>query len=49
MRNEINSIFRKVLEKIGQSSTLIFRLNHKNSDNVIDETVEAERKQVLQN
>ena len=49
MRNEINSIFRKVLEKIGPSSTLIFRLNHKNSGNIIDGTVEAERKQVLQN
>ena len=49
MGNENNSLFRKVIEKIGRLSTLIFLLNHKTSDNIIDGTVQAERKQVLQN
>ena len=48
MGNEINSFFRKILEKIGPLSTLIFPLNHKNSDKIIGvEAVEAEQKQVL--
>ena len=37
-----------MLEKIGRLSTVIFLLNHKNSNNVIDGTVEAAWKQVLQ-
>ena len=47
MRNEINSNSEKCL--IGRLSTLIFRLNHKNSDKIIAGTAEAERIQVLQN
>ena len=49
MGDEINSFFRKMLEKMGRLSTLIFLLNHKNSDNIIGGSVEIERKQVLQN
>ena len=33
----------KSLKKIYRLSTLIFLLNHKNSDNIINGTVEAER------
>ena len=36
----------KCLKKIGRLSTVIFRLNHKNSD-IMDKTVKAERKLVL--
>ena len=49
MGDEINSFFRKMLEKMGLLSTLIFLLNDKNSDNIIGASVEIERKQVLQN
>ena len=41
MGNEINSFFRKVLEKIGRLFNLIFLLNHINLDNMIDGTVES--------
>ena len=37
-----------MLEKIGRLSTVIFLLNHKNSNNIIDGTVEAAWKQVFQ-
>ena len=40
---------KKCLKKLGRLSTLIFLLNHKHSDNIIDGIVEAERKQVLEN
>ena len=45
MGNEINSFFRKELEKVGRLSTFMFQLNHKNQDNIIGGTVGAERKQ----
>ena len=40
------SLTEKCLKKIGRLCALIFRLNHKNSDNFIDETLEAIRTQV---
>ena len=41
MGNEINSFFRKVLEKIGRLFNLICLLNHINLDQMIDGTVES--------
>ena len=49
MANEVYPFFRKVLEKICRLFALIFRINHKNLGNILDRTVKAERKQVLQN
>ena len=46
---KLTAVSGKCLKKIGRLSALIFRSNHKNSDNIIDLTVEAELKQVLQN
>ena len=48
MGNEINFFYKKVLEKFFLTlSNFTLRLNHKNLDNIIEENVEAEWKQVL--
>ena len=46
MGNEINFFYKKVLEK-NRLYNFTLQLNHKNLDNIIEENVEAERKQVL--
>ena len=48
MDTKLTSFSEKCLKKIGRLSTVIFLLNHKNSNNIIDGTVEAAWKQVFQ-